>query len=175
MNAHKRCMVDSAIHQEFGNGLPVGILNLHLWAETSSLVFLYSWHQWSHQAPSLPGVTLYQDTATVGTDIFEERLATTRQCLVITLSLSQYPKWSLGEPGGLALVSVRVSLVRDEDKAAVIENSEHSIHLYPVFKGGRQGKANTRFLPASPCWPYSQDLLLVALCFHRFRYSVICQ
>lgn len=45
MNAHKRCMVESTIHQEFGNGLPVGILNLHLRAETSSWVFPYSWHQ----------------------------------------------------------------------------------------------------------------------------------
>lgn len=170
MNGHKKCMVDSAIHQEFGNRLPVGILNLHLWAETSSLVFLYSWHQWSHWPPSLLNVILYQDTATVSTDI-EERLATSRQCLVTTLSLSQYPEWSTGEPGGLAWVSVLVSLVRDEDKAAVIENSEHSIY----FKGGRQGKVSSRFLLAFPCQSYSQNTRLVALGFHCFCYSVICQ
>lgn len=34
-------------------------------------------------------------------------------------------------------VSVLVSLVRDEDKAAVTENSEHFIYLYPVFKRGK--------------------------------------
>lgn len=39
--------------------------------------------------------------ATMGTDVFEERLATTRQHLVATLGLSQYPKWYLGELGGL--------------------------------------------------------------------------
>lgn len=77
-------MVDSTIDysQEFQNGLPMRILNLHLRAVRSSLIFLYARHQ---RAPSLPWCHLvYQDTATAGTDGFEDRLATTRQHLVVS-------------------------------------------------------------------------------------------